>query len=492
MSSDSASSEVTYTSISSHGDPLAWDVDLFGLQEPDSLEAAPTSPDYMPGPNEPEQAPPSPDYVPGPEYPEYLAPVDDEIVVEDQPYVDYASPVALSSGYVADSDTRGGLWDGSSRNYLAVREEEEEHLALVESIVAPAVDPVPSSEETEPFEKMRESSTAARPIRGGGHSGQTDSLITKSRHIDRLDREFHQETVLLMEQEALVSREAWAYYQRLRWQMRHSRLDIRLMQMIPRALIVVSSRCYILMTNMPPKRTFVAAAKAAAAATRVAAATATAAPMTNSYMKTVTQDVAYTMDWKTLKKMMTVKYCSRGEIIEELALMCGRMFHEESDEVEKYVGGLPDMIRGNVMSYNPKTMEKAIEFANDQMDQKVLTIYERQVEQKRNRSLGLSACASLESKNEVCLLYEGLPTWHFIQLGGNSRVDEMILARERSGFAGEKAILAIEMLWEWRGIANMDEMILARERSGFSGEKVWDDIQVVPGFVGREMRLLGK
>ncbi|GJY59287.1 hypothetical protein Tco_0459179 [Tanacetum coccineum] len=27
--------------------------------------------------------------------------------------------------------------------------------------------------------------------------------------------------------------------------------------------------------------------------------------------------------------------------------MCGRMFPEESDEVEKYVSGLPDMIRGN-------------------------------------------------------------------------------------------------------------------------------------------------
>ncbi|GJT56766.1 putative reverse transcriptase domain-containing protein [Tanacetum coccineum] len=63
--------------------------------------------------------------------------------------------------------------------------------------------------------------------------------------------------------------------------------------------------------------------------------------------------------------------------------MCRRMFHEESEEVEKYVGGLPDMIRGNVMSYQPKTMEKAIEFANDQMDQKVLTITERQAEQKR-------------------------------------------------------------------------------------------------------------
>ncbi|GJZ05050.1 putative reverse transcriptase domain-containing protein, partial [Tanacetum coccineum] len=85
----------------------------------------------------------------------------------------------------------------------------------------------------------------------------------------------------------------------------------------------------------------------------------------NSHMKIVTQDVAYAMDWKTLKKMMTVKYCPR-----ELALMCGRIFLEESDEVEKYVGGLPDMIRGNVMSYQPKTMEKAIEFANYQMDQK--------------------------------------------------------------------------------------------------------------------------
>ncbi|GKD71561.1 putative reverse transcriptase domain-containing protein [Tanacetum coccineum] len=109
----------------------------------------------------------------------------------------------------------------------------------------------------------------------------------------------------------------------------------------------------------------------------------------NSHMKTVIQDVAYAMDWKTLKKLMIVKYYPRGEIkkleiklwnlkvkgtdvtsytlhFQELALMCGRMFLEESDEVERYVSGLPDMIRGNVMPYQPKTMEKAIEFANDQ------------------------------------------------------------------------------------------------------------------------------
>ncbi|GKF90847.1 hypothetical protein Tco_0274548, partial [Tanacetum coccineum] len=33
----------------------------------------------------------------------------------------------------------------------------------------------------------------------------------------------------------------------------------------------------------------------------------------NSLIKTITQDVAYAMDWKALKKMMTVKYCPRGE-----------------------------------------------------------------------------------------------------------------------------------------------------------------------------------
>ncbi|GJZ49762.1 putative reverse transcriptase domain-containing protein [Tanacetum coccineum] len=101
----------------------------------------------------------------------------------------------------------------------------------------------------------------------------------------------------------------------------------------------------------------------------------------NSYMKTVTQDVAYAMDWKVLKKMMTVKYCPRGEI-RKLEIELWNL-KKESEEVEKYVGGLPNMIKGNVMSYQPKTMEKAIKFANDQMDQKVLTITERQAEQKR-------------------------------------------------------------------------------------------------------------
>nr|GEY95195.1 hypothetical protein [Tanacetum cinerariifolium] len=56
---------------------------------------------------------------------------------------------------------------------------------------------------------------------------------------------------------------------------------------------------------------------------------------------------------------------------------------QESDEVEKYVGGLPDMIRVNVMAARPKTMQEAIELANDVMDRKIRTFAKRQAENKR-------------------------------------------------------------------------------------------------------------
>ncbi|GJZ20498.1 reverse transcriptase domain-containing protein [Tanacetum coccineum] len=103
----------------------------------------------------------------------------------------------------------------------------------------------------------------------------------------------------------------------------------------------------------------------------------------NSHVKTTTPEAAHAMPWRTLKKIMTDKYCPRGEIkklefemwnlkvkgtdvvtysqrFQELALMCDRMFPEEIDQVEKYVGGLPDTIHGSVMATKPKTMQDAI------------------------------------------------------------------------------------------------------------------------------------
>ncbi|GJR50307.1 putative reverse transcriptase domain-containing protein [Tanacetum coccineum] len=94
----------------------------------------PPSPDYVPDPEKPEQAPLLLDYVLGPEYPEYLAPSDDEIPIEDQPYADAASPIALSSGYIVDSDPEEDPKDESKdakRGHLRDEDEDEEdHLAL--------------------------------------------------------------------------------------------------------------------------------------------------------------------------------------------------------------------------------------------------------------------------------------------------------------------------------------------------------------------------
>ncbi|GKE55845.1 reverse transcriptase domain-containing protein, partial [Tanacetum coccineum] len=68
----------------------------------------------------------------------------------------------------------------------------------------------------------------------------------------------------------------------------------------------------------------------------------------------------------------------------ELALLCVRMFHEESDKIERYVGGLPDVIHGNIVASKPKTMQEAVEMATELMDKRVNTIAERQaVENKR-------------------------------------------------------------------------------------------------------------
>ncbi|GJW33086.1 hypothetical protein Tco_0053118, partial [Tanacetum coccineum] len=132
------------------------------------------------------EAPLLPDYVSGPEYPEYLAPSDEEVPVEDQPYAVADSPIALSLGYVADSDPEedpeedsedglvdypadGGDGDDDDssddveEDEEASEEEEDEHLAPADSVVAPVVDNVPSFEETDPFKTDVSAATPPSP-----------------------------------------------------------------------------------------------------------------------------------------------------------------------------------------------------------------------------------------------------------------------------------------------------------------------------------------
>ncbi|GKF04976.1 reverse transcriptase domain-containing protein [Tanacetum coccineum] len=93
----------------------------------------------------------------------------------------------------------------------------------------------------------------------------------------------------------------------------------------------------------------------------------------NSHVRTIGHDVTYLMTWTDLKKKMTDKYFPRNKMkkieaelwnlkvkgtdvigynqcFQELALLCVRMFPEESDKVERTRGSsmtLPETIRTN-------------------------------------------------------------------------------------------------------------------------------------------------
>ncbi|GJW24675.1 putative reverse transcriptase domain-containing protein [Tanacetum coccineum] len=99
---------------------------------------------------------------------------------------------------------------------------------------------------------------------------------------------------------------------------------------------------------------------------------------------TVGNDVSYSMTWTELKKKMTDKYCPRTEI-KKLKVKLWDLKVKESNKIERYVGGLPDMIHGNVVASKPKTMQEATEIATELMDKRIRTFADRQTENKRKQ-----------------------------------------------------------------------------------------------------------
>nr|GEY54876.1 hypothetical protein [Tanacetum cinerariifolium] len=183
------------------------------------------------------------------------------------------------------------------------------------------------------------------------------------------DRLYHRRTVMLMDRETMYSREAWAFSMDRSLAME---AHVRTLETHVAALITQTTSLQTQLTT---------------ALGRI-------------------EDVAYAMPWAALKRMITDKYCPRGEIqkleskywnlkvkgvdllnynhrFQKLALMYDRMFPEESDKVERYIGGLPDIIHGSVKASKPQSMQEAIEFATEMMDKKMLTHAERQAEHKR-------------------------------------------------------------------------------------------------------------
>ncbi|GJT65562.1 putative reverse transcriptase domain-containing protein, partial [Tanacetum coccineum] len=122
--------------------------------------------------------------------------------------------------------------------------------------------------------------------------------------------------------------------------------------------------------------------------------------------RTIGVDAAYAMKWARLMMLMTEVYCPSNEIqkmetelwnlivkgndltaytqrFQELILLCNRMVPDEEDIVERFIGGLPDNIQGNVIVANPARLQDAIRIANQLMDKKLQGYAARSAENKR-------------------------------------------------------------------------------------------------------------
>nr|GEX26731.1 hypothetical protein [Tanacetum cinerariifolium] len=72
----------------------------------------------------------------------------------------------------------------------------------------------------------------------------------------------------------------------------------------------------------------------------------------NSYKRTIGTDATYTL-------------------LQELTKMCTKMVPGEEDQVEKFIGGLPNNIQGNVIAIETKRLQDAVRIANNLMDKKL-------------------------------------------------------------------------------------------------------------------------
>ncbi|GKA14284.1 reverse transcriptase domain-containing protein [Tanacetum coccineum] len=111
----------------------------------------------------------------------------------------------------------------------------------------------------------------------------------------------------------------------------------------------------------------------------------------NLHKRTIETDAAFAMSWRELMKLMAEVYCLRTEIqkmeselwnltvknndlaaytqrFQELTMLCTKMVPGEEDRVEKFIGGLPDNIQGNIIVAEPTRLQDVVCMANNLMD----------------------------------------------------------------------------------------------------------------------------
>ncbi|GJS46292.1 reverse transcriptase domain-containing protein [Tanacetum coccineum] len=103
----------------------------------------------------------------------------------------------------------------------------------------------------------------------------------------------------------------------------------------------------------------------------------------NSHVKTTTPEVAHAMPWAALKKMMTDKYCPRGEIKKIETEMWNLKNVPRRVDKLKSISVDCRYVQSSVKASKSKTMQEVIEFTTELMEDKTHAYAERQAERKR-------------------------------------------------------------------------------------------------------------
>ncbi|GKD05492.1 putative reverse transcriptase domain-containing protein, partial [Tanacetum coccineum] len=102
----------------------------------------------------------------------------------------------------------------------------------------------------------------------------------------------------------------------------------------------------------------------------------------NSYKRTIGVDAAFAMSWRELMKLMIEVYCPRNEI-QKIETRLWNLTVKEEDRVEKFIGGLPNNIQGNVIAAEPMRLQDSIQIANNLMEHKLKGYAVRNAKNKR-------------------------------------------------------------------------------------------------------------
>nr|GEZ28154.1 hypothetical protein [Tanacetum cinerariifolium] len=362
----------------------------------------PPSPDYVPCLEEPEHASLSPVYVPELEYPEYLVPSNAEAPIED-PEEDLEEDPVDEGDDVDDKEDEEDEQEASKDD----EDKEEQHSALVDSFVVLVDDPIPSAKDTEAFETDESAPTPLPSPRRRTARIVTDLATTQRQDAYELYIRYEdaQDNRALLGDQKMPPKKRTATTTTTTTPMTNAQLKVLIAQGVADALaergadrskngddshdlgsderrrMPVARECtysdflkcqplnfkgtegVVGLTQSLKNIESVFHISNCTTTNKVKFATYTlqgnALTWWNSHVNIVTHEVAYGMTWKALKKMMTNKYCPRGEI-------------KKSSRYDE-----------SVMASKPKTIQDAIDFATELMDQKIHTLAECQDKNKR-------------------------------------------------------------------------------------------------------------